>query len=319
MNGYTGFDFNSDPASWTPGDFHKVKKALQHRGIVAALPTFITDGVPALLARARRYSEFVTNDPALGKMFPLIHIEGPFISQEEGPRGAHPLKHCRIPEEVPGLLPRLQEASGDRIGMFTLAPELEGAIGLIEEAVQAGICISIAHTEAGKETIDRAVEAGAKLATHLGNGSHQMLPRLDNYVQVQLADDRLLASFIADGHHIPFYTLKNFIRAKTPERSILVTDAIAAAEIGPGHYKLGDDEVVVRDDLYVSKPGQPNLAGSALTLDRAIINTARYCDVTFKQAWRMASVLPAELVGLAPLPEITVEIGDDGFVNNDNP
>lgn len=318
MNGYAGFDFNSAAADWTLGDLHKVRKALQRRGVAAALPTFITDDAAAVLERARRYAKFLREDSRLEEIFPLLHIEGPFISPADGPRGAHPAEYCRRPVDMPDFLSRLQEASEGRIGIFTLAPELEGALELIEEATAAGICVSIAHTQADLDRLDRAVAAGAKFSTHLGNGSHQMLPRLDNYVQAQLADDRLLASFIADGHHVPFHTLKNFIRAKTPERSVLVTDAIVAAEVGPGRYKLGSKEVVVQEDLYVSKPGEPNLAGSALTLDRAVINTVAHCDVSFKQAWTMASTRPAELVGLSSVPEVTVDIADNAFTRRMN-
>jgi len=154
---------------------------------------------------------------------------------------------------------------------------------------------------------------GPGLSTHLGNGSHQTLPRLDNYVQTQLADDRLMASFIADGHHIPFPTLKNFIRAKTPERSILVTDAMAAAEVGPGRYTFLGEEVLVSEELRVSKPGQPNLAGSALTLDRAVVNVALHCGVPFDQAWVMASESPAALLDLKGLAEVRVRVEAGGF------
>lgn len=219
-----------------------------------------------------------------------------------------------IDEGVPRLgLDGVRQGKRFDLGLLTLAPELLGALPLIESARTEGICVALGHTEAAPETIRQAVDQGAQLSTHLGNGSHQMLPRLDNYVQVQLAEDRLAASFIADGHHVPFYTLKNFIRAKTPARSILVTDAIAAAEQGPGRYSLGNDEVVVTPDGRVSKPGEPNLAGSALTLDRAVINVARHCDVRFSTAWDMASRQPADLLGITNLPQISVEVEDEQF------
>lgn len=313
LNGYAGFDFNSDPAGWTPDDFDHVKQALHRRGVYRALPTIITDEIPQMLARVRRYVEIVEQHPELGQTFPLLHVEGPFISPEEGPRGAHPRAHCTTPEQHPQFLSRLVETSNDRIGLFTLASELRGAMSLIESARREGLCVALGHTEASPETIQQAVNQGAQLSTHLGNGSHQMLPRLDNYVQVQLAEDRLAASFIADGHHMPFYTLKNFIRAKTPARSILITDAMAAAEQGPGLYHLGSEEVVVTPEGRVSKPGDPNLAGSALTLDRAVINTARHCDISFSTAWNMASRQPADLLGITELPQISVEVEEKQF------
>ena len=151
------------------------------------------------------------------------------------------------------------------------------------------------------------------MSTHLGNGSHPALPRLDNYVQTQLADDRLWASFIPDGIHMPLTTLKNFIRAKTPARSVLVTDAIAAAELGPGQYTLGGQVVEVSPDGRAARPGHANLAGSTLTLDKAVVNVALHCDVPFEQAWAMASTRPARLAGLDEPEVVTVAVTEKGF------
>ena len=315
VNGYAGFDFQSDPAGWTLEDMQALDEALDRRGVAMVLPTFITDGSEALIARARKYAALIERDPRLEARFPLLHIEGPFISPADGPRGAHPRRFCRTPAEEPELLAQLREVSGDRIGILTLAPELTGALDLIEEAAAAGICVGLGHTQASAGVLGEAVGAGAVMSTHLGNGSHQMLPRLDNYVQVQLADDRLAASFIADGQHMPFYTLKNFIRAKTPERAVLVTDAIVAAELGPGRYRSGHAEIVVTPELRASKPGEPNLAGSALTMDRAVVNATLHGGVSFEEAWAMASVRPADLLGLEMPPSITVsKISKDGFI-----
>lgn len=313
LNGYAGFDFNAPARAWTLNEVHRVSRRLGARGVVAALPTIITDDAERMLSRAERYAELVDEEPALARRFPGLHIEGPFIASEDGPRGAHPEAYCRTPAELPDFLDELLAASGGRIAVLTLAPELEGAIGLIERAARQRICVAIGHTQASPEEIEAAERAGARFSTHLGNGSHQLLPRHANYIQAQLARDGLSASFIADGHHVPFYVLKNFIRAKMSARSILVTDAMAAAEVGAGTYRLGEDEVVVRKDLYVSKPGEPNLAGSALTLDRAVLNVARHCDVAFEVAWQMASTQPAALIGLDDLPEVTVEVSEDGF------
>lgn len=313
LNGYAGFDFNSNPDTWTIDDFQKTGEALKKRGVIAALPTIITDDIEKMLKRVSKYAALVHSNPDLASQFPGLHIEGPFISSNDGPRGAHAKTYCRHPSELPGFLPDLISESGNRISMITLAPELKGSIELTERAAEAGICVAIGHTEADTGIIEEAVRAGVKISTHLGNGSHQLLPRHANYIQFQLAMDELFASFIADGHHVPFYALKNFIRAKGKEHSILVTDAMAAAEKGAGAYNLGNEKVVVREDLHVSIPGQPNLAGSALTLDRAVINVAAHCDITFEQAWLMASVQPASLIGLRNLPRITVEIRNNAF------
>mgnify|MGYP006296220161 CR=1 FL=1 len=310
INGYAGLDFNGDPSRWTEAAWRDVRTKLRRRGVVAALPTLVTDSPEHLLARARRYGELVESDDDLSAAFPLLHIEGPFISPIDGPRGAHPLMHCTTPAEVPDLVDRLNEAACGRVGLVTLAPEVDGAIDLIGHLVRDHIAVGLGHTMATADEINRAVEAGAAMSTHLGNGSHPRLPRLDNYMQTQLADDRLFASFIADGHHMPFTTLKNFIRAKTPARSILVSDAMLAAEMEPGMYTFGGERIEVRPDGYVGKPGAENLAGSVLTLDRAVIHVATYCGIDFETAWSMASVQPARVVGLSKPEEVTVEVGD---------
>ena len=313
MNGYAGFDFNGPLESWTPEALHVVRTALNQRGVGAALPTLITNELGQMIAAARRWASIVDHDPALLQTFPLLHIEGPFISPEDGPRGVHPLKHCRTPESLPDFFDRIREASGNRIGILTLAPELPDALPLIERAAGTGVCVALGHTAAAPAEIDRAVQAGARMSTHLGNGSHLMLHRHDNYIQYQLADDRLAAGFIADGHHIPFPALKNFIRAKTIARSVLVTDAIAAADGGPGPYRIGGLEVVVSAAGRVSERGSPFLAGSALTLDRAVLNVVRHCGIPFEQAWAMASRHPARLVGLADLPDVEVRVAEQRF------
>lgn len=313
VNGTAGFDFNSSPAGWSAEAFHRVRQALHRRGILMALPTLITGDADGMVARARRYSQIIAEDPRLAEAFPKLHIEGPFIAPDDGPRGAHPRQYCRTPLELPHLLDRLLEASGGRIAILTLAPELPGALELIAEAAERGICPALGHTQATAAQIAAAVDAGARMATHLGNGSHMTLPRLDNYVQAQLADDRLWGCFIGDGHHMPFTTLKNFIRAKTVEQSILVSDATAAADMGPGRYVLAGMEVEVSPSLRVSKPGEPNLAGSALTLDRAVFQVARNCAVSFEEAWAMASANPARAIGLGVPAEVLVAISPQGF------
>ena len=316
VNGYAGFDFTSGSERFSAEEFHRVRLALLRRGVVTILPTFTTDDSLDLLARARRYSEIVSADRQLEEAFPRLHIEGPFISPVDGPRGAHPKAYCLIPRAMPDLIDRLHDASGGRVGLVTLAPELPGAMDLIRRCRSRGIRVAIGHSQAPDETIAQAVEAGATLSTHLGNGSHQMLPRLSNYVQTQLADDRLTATFIADGHHMPLTTLKNFIRAKTPRRCILITDAIGAAEMPPGVYFLGKQQVQLERSGRVSHPGQPNLAGSALTMDQAILNVYLHCDVTWEEAWAMASTIPASALGLPAPSAVTVEISEQGFRNS---
>ena len=168
VNGYAGFDFNSDPETWTAERFLRVKEALNRRGVLVALPTLITDDIEQMIARARKYAAIVLRSPQLTRTFPSLHIEGPFLSPENGPRGAHPLRYCRTPDDLPDFLNSIWEAAAGHIGLLTLAPELPGADRLIQEAAIFGIIPCIGHTQAGLDTISRAVDAGARLSTHLG-------------------------------------------------------------------------------------------------------------------------------------------------------
>ncbi len=313
VNGYAGLDFNGDPDTWTPESWQKVRRLMEKRGVVVALPTFITDASESLVRRIQVYRRLIEEEPALADFYPALHIEGPFISPEDGPRGAHPLMHCRTPIHSPDLINNILDLAEDCIAIITLAPELPGAIELIELLVKAGIKVALGHTNASQQHIDEAVLAGATLSTHLGNGSHQVLPRHDNYIQTQLANDTLHATFIADGHHIPAPALKNFLRAKTPERSILITDAMAAADLGPGAYTLGAAQVDVSHSLRVTLQGHAGLAGSALTLDRGILFAFQHTDLEFDAAWALASSNPARFLDLPTPPDITVQITAEGF------
>ncbi|MDY7009137.1 MAG: N-acetylglucosamine-6-phosphate deacetylase [Planctomycetota bacterium] len=315
VNGYAGVDFNdSDVERLTLDKVRGAFEAMRRCGVVSVLVTIVTGPIKEMIARVARMVELQKQDDLLKTMIAGFHIEGPLISGEDGPRGAHPAENVMTPQDTPNLLDELQSAAEGAVRLLTLAPELPGAMELIAKAAADGITVALGHHNADAETIDRAVRAGARMCTHLGNGSHMMLPRLDNYLQRQLADDRLSASFIADGHHIPFTTLKNFIRAKTPRRSILVTDAIMAANMPPGQYQVGEVTCRVEPNGMVWKPGEAFLVGSALTMDRAVLNVAGRCDVSFETAWAMASTQPAELVGMPKPARIEVDVIDNNFV-----
>ena len=303
INGYAGVSFNDPADEITAEGVHRACEAMRRRGVVAILATLVTDAVDSMIAKAGRFARLRDADELIASTIAGLHIEGPMINPEDGPRGAHPAKHVIAPADAPSFFDDIQAASAGLVKILTLAPETPGAMGLIAHASAAGVTVALGHHNADAATIAQAVAAGAKMCTHLGNGSHAMLPRLDNYVQHQLADDRLAASFIADGHHIPFPALKNFLRAKGTQRSVLVTDALAAA----------DGDPALAPEGVVRLKGTPYLAGSALTLDRAVLNAAEHCDVSFETAWAMASTQPAALAGL-PTPEtIQVDIGADGF------
>jgi N-acetylglucosamine-6-phosphate deacetylase len=225
-------------------------------------------------------------------------MEGPYISPEDGPRGAHAREHVRAP--TLDDFRRRQDAAEGRIRLVTLAPEASGAIPVIEHLAASGVRVAIGHTDASGAQIREAVRAGATLSTHLGNGCAQLLPRHPNVIWEQLGEDGLLASLIVDGHHLPPLTVRSMIRAKTPARTILVTDAMAAAGMPPGVYTLGGQRVELDAQGRVAAPGAPNLAGSSLTMPVAIGNTVRFAALPLEEVVPMATTRPAQYVGLEP-------------------
>lgn len=293
VNGFAGVDFQN-PALTADDLAFATREQLRH-GTTQFLATIVTGSRDEMVARLKAVARALDDRPQLAHAVAGIHLEGPYLSAEEGPRGAHPPEHLRPPswEEFE----RFQEAAGGRIVMVTLAPELPGALRFIEEAAAAGVVAGLGHTAADERQIADAVAAGAKFSTHLGNGSHATLPRHANYLQVQLADDRLMASFIADGHHLPPYAVKNFIRAKGVERSILTADAIIATGAQPGRYRSGCIEVEAAADGRVSLPGTPYLAGSAVTLDQCVGNVIAWAGLGVADAVRMVTENPTVLLG----------------------
>ena len=225
------------------------------------------------------------------------HLEGPYISSEDGPRGAHPREHVR-PADWDEFC-HLQDASGNRIRLVTLAPESPGAKEFIERAVASGVVIALGHTAATEDQIATAVHAGARLSTHLGNGSHGMLRRHPNYIWEQLAEPRLYASIIADGHHIPPSVIRTIIRTKTPARTILTCDASGFAGCPPGIYEQGSGRFQLLEDGRIVIAGQDQLlAGSSLITDTCVANVMTFAGVSLEAAIDMAGRVPARLLRL---------------------
>jgi N-acetylglucosamine-6-phosphate deacetylase len=297
VNGFAGVDFG-DPAA-TTDDVRRAVAAIEKTGVTRFLPTLVTSSLETFAACARTLVR--TGHPAmLG-----IHMEGPYISPEDGPRGAHDRAWVRTADLDD--FRRRQDAAEGRIRLVTLAPEAAGALALVELLVATGVRVAIGHTAASGAQIEAAVSAGATLSTHLGNGCANALPRHPNLLWEQLAEDRLLASFIVDGHHLPPATVRSMIRAKTPARTLLVTDAIAAASMPPGVYTLGGRKVELDATGRVAAPGAPNLAGSALTLPVAIGNTVRFTGLSLDDVLPMVTSRPAGYLGIQPAGRLSVE------------
>lgn len=294
VNGYCGHDFNAD--GLTPDAVVAVVTALRQRGTTTVVPTLITASEEAISRRAGIIAAARDADPALAAAIPYIHVEGPHLSPRDGPRGAHPEAHIRPPDLAE--FDRWQGACGDLIGMVTLSPHDPGAPDYIRGLTARGVPVAIGHTDATPDQITTAVDAGAVLSTHLGNGAAAMLPRHPNFIWTQLADDRLTATFIADGHHLPADVLKAMIRAKGLDRSILVSDVAAPGGMPPGTYDQPIGGLVdLSTDGRLSMAGTTYLAGAAVPLSVGVATAARAAELTLAEALQMATVNPGRLVG----------------------
>jgi N-acetylglucosamine-6-phosphate deacetylase len=297
INGCAGVDF-ANP-SVTPEEAWTALDKVRLTGVTQCLPTLVTSSFARFAACVKTLNR-TQHQAIVG-----LHMEGPYISPDDGPRGAHPREHV-ISASIDDFL-RRQEAATGRIKLVTLAPEVPGAIILIEHLMDTGVRAAIGHTAASPEQIRAAVKAGATLSTHLGNGCAGQLPRHPNFIWEQLADDELFASLIVDGHHLPPATVKAMVRAKSPRRILLVTDAVAAAGCPPGDYELNGMKVTLDKDGRVFQPGTPWLAGSSLTLDRAVANTVRFTGLSLEEILPMASTQPAAYLGLTPLGRVVAD------------
>ena len=308
VNGFAGFDLNV--ATVTAADVSKMVRALWRVGTGFLCPTVVTASFENISASLRAIVEACQRDPLAAHAILGIHIEGPYISAEDGPRGAHPLEHVRDPDW--DEFRRWQDIAEGMIRIVTLAPEKEGAIPFIEKLVMNGVVVAIGHTNASAEDIRAAVSAGAKLSTHLGNGAHAVIRRHPNYIWEQLAADELHASLIVDSHHLPPAVIKSMMRAKTLERCILISDATALAGMPPGDYQFAGQPVDLTADRCVRLAGTEYLAGSAIELARGVENSVRFVGITLKEAISLATLQPARLLGVE---EEIFNIGENDHLN----
>jgi N-acetylglucosamine-6-phosphate deacetylase len=302
INGAGGFSFNSP--SLTRDNIQHIVTVCRQHGIAALCPTLVTGPAAALGHGFATLARTCDDDPDLGRALPVFHLEGPYISPEDGPRGAHPLRHVRPPDW--DEFRRFQEAAGGRIRLVTLAPETTGALPFIERLTAAGVVVALGHTAASPAIIRDAIRAGARLSTHLGNGSHALLPRHENYFLEQLAADELLASIICDGHHLPPSVVRIITRVKGPERLILTCDAGPLAGLPPGRYRDWDQEFEVVPEGKIIVPGTSFLAGSWAFTDVCVANMLQFAEVSLAQVIDMASTQPRRLLGL---PQHELETG----------
>ncbi|HEX3374029.1 MAG TPA: amidohydrolase family protein [Edaphobacter sp.] len=293
INGYKGFDLNAD--NLTSDTVIDLSRSVLATGVTTFLPTIITASEEKIIASLRAIATARQLNPALQHMIPGAHVEGPHLSPESGPRGAHPREHIRPPSIAE--FDRWQRASGDLVKLVTLSPHFAEAPNYIAALRDRGILVSIGHTDASPEQIHAAVDAGATLSTHLGNGVDDPLPRHPNLLWTQLAEDRLTAMFIGDGHHLPNDTLKVMLRAKGLDRSILVSDVVALGGMSPGLYETPVGGLVeLTHDGRLSLHGTHFLAGSVVPLKDAVAHLAT-TYLSLSESLRLATQNPARFLG----------------------
>jgi N-acetylglucosamine-6-phosphate deacetylase len=295
INGCLGISFNS--SDLLPEQVSTVANVCRAHGIGAFCPTLITNSFDALRHGFETLAKAIEMDAQFSRRLPCFHLEGPYLSGEEGPRGAHPKEHTRDPDWTEFC--HLQDAAGGRIRMVTLAPERAGALPFIEKLTAAGVVVAIGHTAATGAQIRDAVSAGARTSTHLGNGCHAVLPRHDNYLWEQLACDDLWASIITDGHHLPAPLVKCILRVKGVSRLLLTSDASSLAGMSPGKYRAWDTDLEVLQSGKVVVSGTPFLAGSGHFTDVCVSNVIRMAGMSLADAVDLASAQPRKLLGLS--------------------
>jgi N-acetylglucosamine-6-phosphate deacetylase len=294
VNGYGGVWFSN--SSLTPEKVLEAVIPYFAHGVTRLCPTLITASFQAFAAGFAAIRKACEEHPWLDHVVAGCHLEGPYLSAEDGPRGAHPKVHIR-PADWDEFC-ELQKASGNRIRLVTIAPEVPHAIEFIRRAVETGVRIAIGHTAASTEQIQAATEAGATLSTHLGNGAHPILRRHPNYIWDQLGESRLSASIIADGHHLPASVVRSIIRAKSVGQTILTCDASGWAGCAPGEYEneLGKVEVLV-DGRIVVAGQRAILAGSGAATDTCVAYAAHCGAATLREAIDMTSRNPTRFFG----------------------
>ena len=293
VNGYGGDDVNVDGVD--PDVIESLTCKVIATGVTTYLPTIIPAPEAKIIAALRAIVAARNRSRLVADAIPYVHVEGPGISPEDGYRGAHAREHVRPPSLAE--FARWQSASGNLVGLVTLSPHWDGAEEYISKLSKDGVHVAIGHTDATAQQIRRAVEAGATLSTHLGNGSAGMIPRHVNSLWPQLADDRLSASLIADGHHLPDDMLKSIVRAKGVGRSILISDAVAVAGMPPGRYKsaVGGD-VELAETGRLSLAGTEFLAGAASPLKDGIVHAMSGAGISLAESLRMATANPGRFV-----------------------
>jgi N-acetylglucosamine-6-phosphate deacetylase len=288
INGYRGLDLNGRSPS--PETVSQLARALLSTGTTTFAPTVMSASEPEILRRLACVARARASDDVARKCIPYIHVEGPHISSLDGYRGAHPRDAVRPPSVQE--FERWQAACDGLVGLVTMSPHFMNSVEYIAHLTKCGVHVSIGHTHASHHQIKAAVDAGARLSTHLGNGIPIKLDRHPNPVWSQLAEELLTASFIADGHHLPAETLKAMVQAKGLDRSFLVSDAVTFAGMPAGNYTAPVGAVELTTDGRLHMVGSQLLAGAAFPLSSCIGRAVRMTGRPLNEVVRMATENP---------------------------
>ncbi len=295
INGYGGVDFNRNEL--TAKSLHTACSKLKENGVKGILATIITADFEDMKLRLKHIAKFRNEDDLIKEVIYGIHIEGPFLNDQPGFRGVHQPEYI-CPANLDKMKYLLEAADG-LTKIVTLSPEVDNGFNLTKMLAGNNIVVSAGHCNSTIEELKGAIDAGLSLFTHLGNGCPQSLHRHDNIIQRALfLRDKLKFCFIADGIHIPFFALKNYLDLAGFENSIVVTDAMAAGGAIPGKYTLGDLILEVGEDRIVSEPGKSNFAGSAITMKKSRENLINKLGIDEKNGERLTSVNPMKVMGI---------------------
>src|ERR1035437_5223293 len=314
IHGSAGYDVMDDTAEALPA----IEQLLARHGVTSYFPTTVTAPMDATLRALERLADAIENreqndnkkDDVKGRSLPLgIHLEGPFISHAR--RGVHPQENLLAPTLT--LFEQFWQAARGRIRMMTIAPELDGAPEVIAEAARRGVCVSLGHSDADFDATERGITTGARHATHTFNAMRPLDHRSHGILGAVLTDGRVSADIIADGVHLDPAIVKLFAKAKGPEQTVLITDAISATGMPDGRYRLGSFAVDVRDGKCMA---DGKLAGSVLTMDRAVRNLARFAARDLPQTVAAASQNPARVARIANKGVLAVGADADFVVLN---
>jgi N-acetylglucosamine-6-phosphate deacetylase len=302
VNGFAGVSFSFSGVELTSEGIEKATRALWEAGVTTYLPTLTTNSHELLIKNFKILAEAIGN-PGLHGSIAGFHLEGPYISPEDGYRGAHPVKYVREPDWNEFI--EFYEASGKNILQVTLAPELEGAMDFILRCHEKGIVVALGHHNASAQIISEAVDNGARISTHLGNGCANLINRHRNPLWPQLSDDRLMISIIGDGFHLLPEEIRVFYKVKGPDKTIITSDVTHYSGLAAGEYITPEgDTIELTPEGMLRYPAQDVLYGSAAPITKGVGNVMKVTGCSLEQAVQMAATNPARLYGLTDRGEI---------------